>query len=62
MKTFTGIVIFAILLAAAYGVLFSTYYPLVPIDGRILATFAFLGVATSVVLIGLWRAVRGKAR
>lgn len=62
MKTFVEIIIFSTLLAAAYGVLFSTTYPLVPIDGPVLLTVAFLGLATSVVLVGLWKAVRGKKR
>ena len=60
MKTFAGIVIFSTLLAAAYGVLFSRFYPLVSINGSILTTFAFAGLATAVVLAGLWRAISGK--
>jgi len=58
MKTTAAIVVASIVLATAYGVVFSIFYPLVTITGSILATFAFAGLATSLIFAGLWKAVR----
>jgi hypothetical protein len=60
MKVSVEIVVFSIVLATAYGVLFSIFYPRVAINGSILATFAFAGLATSLVLVGLWKVIRRK--
>jgi uncharacterized membrane protein (DUF106 family) len=60
MKASVGIVIFSIVVAAIYGVLFSIFYPLVSIDGSILATFAFAGLVTSLIVAGLWNLIRRK--
>jgi hypothetical protein len=60
MKISAAIVLFSVLLATFYGVLFSIVYPRVAISGSILATLAFAGLVTSLVLIGLWTAIRKK--
>jgi uncharacterized membrane protein YagU involved in acid resistance len=60
MKVSAALVIFSIVLATVYGVLFSIVYPRVAINGSILATLAFAGLVTSLVLVGLWAVIRRK--
>lgn len=60
MKMITEMVIFSIVLGTAYGVLFSMFYPLVSMNTRIVATLAFAGVVSSVILVSLWKMIRGK--
>jgi hypothetical protein len=63
MKATATIVIASILLAAVYGVVFSSIYPSVEITGNILALCALLGIGTSLIVAGLWRAAfQRKAR
>jgi hypothetical protein len=56
MKFATGIVVFSIIVATIYGVIFSFVYPLVEIDGSLISLFAILGLATSLLCVGLWKA------
>jgi hypothetical protein len=57
MKYTTGFLVFSVIAAVAYGVIFSMVYPLVQIDGNMISLFALLGVATTLICIGVWRAV-----
>jgi hypothetical protein len=57
MKNTAGILVFSIIAAIIYGVIFSISYPLVQIDGNMISLFAILGIATTLICIGVWRAV-----
>jgi hypothetical protein len=59
MKFGATITIFSILVAVAYGMLFSHAYPTVSIDGGIVTLCAVLGIATCLAAAALWRFVRG---
>jgi hypothetical protein len=50
--------VFSIIIATFYGVIFSSAYPLVRIDGSLISLFAILGLATVLIVAGLWRAIR----
>lgn len=60
MKATAEVVIASIILATVYGVVFSIVYPLVAITAGIMALCAFAGLATTLILGGLWRAIRRK--
>ncbi len=55
----SGVTIFGIILAVAYGVIFSFVYPLTPISASLVALFAILGLATS---FGIWAAFKRKPK
>jgi len=60
MKIAAGIVIFSIVFAIAYGVFFSIVYPLTTISNALVSLFAILGLATSLIIAGVWAAVAKK--
>jgi hypothetical protein len=55
MKVGLGLIVFSTLAAVGYGVAFSFIYPLTPIDGGLASLVAVLGLATCLVLAGLWK-------
>jgi hypothetical protein len=57
MKVSAAIVIFSLVFAVIYGVLFSIFYPLMIISSQLAALFAVLGLATSLVIAGVWTAI-----
>jgi hypothetical protein len=57
MKFSAGIIIFSLVFAVIYGVVFSFFYPLTIISNELAALFAVLGLATSLVIGGLWTAI-----
>jgi uncharacterized membrane protein YagU involved in acid resistance len=62
MKFSAGIVIFSIVFAVIYGVLFSSFYPLIIINSALAALFAVLGLATSLTIGGAWTAISKRTR
>lgn len=60
MKFSGGVLVFSIVLGTIYGALFAIYYPLVPIDAGIVSLCAVLGLATTLIVMGLWKAIRKK--
>jgi hypothetical protein len=58
MNALVGIIVFAILMATAYGVVFSAVYPLIPISGEIVTLCAIFGVATCLTAMGRALAVQ----
>lgn len=61
MKTISGTVVLAVVLAITYGVIFSLAYPLVTIDGDVVSLMALLGLATSLLVVGIYkRSTRSK--
>lgn len=50
---------FATAVAVIYGVLFSITYPLVDIDGGIVALCALFGFLTCLAAVALWKLVFG---
>jgi hypothetical protein len=61
MKFAAGIVVFSIILATIFGVAFSMVYPLVEIDGNLITLFAVLGLAASLICVGLWKIANTKS-
>lgn len=55
MKFGVGVLVFSIVLGILYGVVFKSFYPLVPIDAGIASLFAISGLATALLGTGLWR-------
>jgi uncharacterized membrane protein YagU involved in acid resistance len=62
MKFSAGIIIFSIVFAVIYGVLFSSFYPLTIISSALAALFAVLGLATSLIIGGVWTAITKRTR
>jgi hypothetical protein len=58
MQSAVGIITAAIISAAIYGVLFSVIYPYTPVSDALVTLFAVAGLATSLIISGIWRAVR----
>jgi hypothetical protein len=58
VKSIGALTVFSIIVATAYGVLFSIAYPLVKIDGNLIALFAILGVATCMAIAGIWKLIK----
>ncbi len=57
MNFVVGITVFSVLLATAYGVLFSIEYPLITISSEMVTLCAVLGVATCLVAVGIWKKI-----
>ena len=57
MKFGVLIFVFSTITAVAYGVLFSSVYPLVEIDAGIVALCAISGLATSLIISGLFNLI-----
>ena len=55
MKFGATLLIFATLVAIAYGVIFSRTYPLVEVSSGIATLCALLALATCLVFVALWR-------
>jgi hypothetical protein len=53
MKYVVNLVVFSIVAAVGYGVVFSHAYPLSPIDGALVSLAAVLGLATCLLLTGI---------
>lgn len=49
--------VFSILFAVAYGVVFSRTYPGVATTGGLVALFVVLGVATALIVFGVYRLI-----
>jgi hypothetical protein len=60
MKFSVGVLVFSIVLGTIYGVLFNIYYPLVSMDAGIVLLCGVLGLATTLIVMGLWKAIRKK--
>jgi TIR domain len=58
MKYAAGFVVFSILVATIYGVIFSGIYPLVDIDESLISLFILLGLVTSLTCVGIFRLAR----
>ena len=58
MKIGLGLTISTVVLAVVYGVIFSRIYPLVEIDGGIVALCVVLALATSLVAFAIVRWLR----
>ena len=57
MKFAAVIIVFSIVVATVYGVIFTIVYPEVQITSGIVTLFAILGLATCLVLAGIWKAI-----
>ena len=57
MKVAAGIIVGAVIFATIYGVIFSIIYPLVETAGPLIGLFAILGLATSLIFAGIWKAI-----
>jgi hypothetical protein len=57
MKYSPTLLAFAALLAIVYGVLFSYTYPLVEINGGIVALCVLLGIVTCLSIAAIWNAL-----
>jgi hypothetical protein len=57
MNILVGVVVFSILAATVYGVVFSTAYPLIPISSKIVTLCAILGLATCLSALGIWKKI-----
>jgi hypothetical protein len=57
MNVLLGIIVFSILLATAYGVVFSIAYPLISMSSEIVTLCAVLGLATSLVALSIWKQI-----
>ena len=57
MKFGAIMVVFSIVVAVVYGVVFSSVYPQVQIDGGIVALCAISGIVTCLMAAGLWNLV-----
>jgi hypothetical protein len=55
MKFGVNLIVFSILAAVGYGVAFSYLYPLTPIDGGLVTLAAVLGLASCLLLSGIWK-------
>jgi hypothetical protein len=55
MKFGVYLTVFSILIAVGYGVAFSYAHPLTPIDGGLVSLAVILGLATCLILAGVWR-------
>jgi uncharacterized membrane protein YagU involved in acid resistance len=55
MKFGAIMTIFSIVVAVIYGVMFSTIYPEVQIDGGIVALCAISGLVTCLMAAGIWK-------
>jgi hypothetical protein len=62
MRIGLAVLVFAIVFATAYGVIFSFVYPLVPLDGSLISLFALAGVATCLVFMGARKWWFGKGK
>jgi hypothetical protein len=59
MSNSISLAILSIVLAVCYGVAFSFAYQDIPIDGKLAGLFALCGVATALLIFGVWRMVPG---
>ena len=55
MKFGAIMMIFSIVVAVVYGVMFSTIYPEVQIDGGTVALCAISGLVTCLMAVGMWK-------
>ncbi|MEA2942666.1 MAG: hypothetical protein QOD09_3195 [Bradyrhizobium sp.] len=59
MKTAGVLLVFSILSAVAYAVIFHNLYPFVPLDGGIVTLCSVAGIATCLLVAGIWKLVAG---
>jgi uncharacterized membrane protein YagU involved in acid resistance len=57
MKFGATMMVFSVVVAVIYGVVFSKVYPEMQIDGSIVALCATSGVVTCLIAAGLWKLV-----
>jgi hypothetical protein len=57
MKFAAGTIVFSIILATVYGVLFSIVYPLTQISSGVVTLCAILGLATCLIAVGIWKTI-----
>jgi uncharacterized membrane protein YagU involved in acid resistance len=57
MKSFAGIIVFSIVIALIFSLVFSFVYPRVDLDTGIIGLFTLLGLAISLALSAVARAV-----
>lgn len=55
MKFGAIMMVFSIVVAVVYGVIFSSVYPEVQIDGSIVALCAISGIVTCLMAVGVWK-------
>jgi hypothetical protein len=55
MKAGAVLLVFSTLTAVIYAVLFRTLYPSVVLDGDIISLCALAGIATCLIIAGIWK-------
>jgi hypothetical protein len=57
MKAGAVLLVFSTLTAVTYTVVFHNLYPLVPLEGGIITLCALAGIATCLIIAGVWKLV-----
>lgn len=55
MISVISLTVFSVLIAVVYGDMFTYLYPSIKIDGGLITLFAFLGIATYIIFLIVWK-------
>jgi hypothetical protein len=59
IKSGVALLVFSMLVGVIYAVLFMTLYPRIPFDTGIASLCALAGIATCLLIAGLWKLIVG---
>ena len=62
MSNVTYLTMLSIALAVSCGVVFKLVYPMIPIDGKLAALFAFVGIGAALLILALCRMIFGNQK